>query len=204
MSDGVLVAVKWIWLILRSNVIKFACIFFFQAEDGIRDRFTWLEFRRVLFRSGSKTGSSDIFGFTMVFRISRSPRPEKAVWIKHLKAGKWGHFLFGEQNRKWQHLWLHHSVPYPEIPPPWEFGENRSITGREIQALPVWRGKQEVTAFWASLWIPHPTKSLSCENGTDQSIQWQENADTSCLASSDVCTFCPSPLLSWKRDHTDT
>ena len=25
--------------------------FFFQAEDGIRDRFTWLEFRRVLFRS---------------------------------------------------------------------------------------------------------------------------------------------------------
>ena len=26
-------------------------IFFFQAEDGIRDRFTWLEFRRVLFRS---------------------------------------------------------------------------------------------------------------------------------------------------------
>ena len=28
-------------------------VFFFQAEDGIRDRFTWLEFRRVLFRSGS-------------------------------------------------------------------------------------------------------------------------------------------------------
>ena len=27
------------------------CFFFFQAEDGIRDRFTWLEFRRVLFRS---------------------------------------------------------------------------------------------------------------------------------------------------------
>ena len=27
--------------------------FFFQAEDGIRDRFTWLEFRRVLFRSSS-------------------------------------------------------------------------------------------------------------------------------------------------------
>ena len=26
-------------------------VFFFQAEDGIRDRFTWLEFRRVLFRS---------------------------------------------------------------------------------------------------------------------------------------------------------
>ena len=28
--------------------------FFFQAEDGIRDRFTWLEFRRVLFRSQNK------------------------------------------------------------------------------------------------------------------------------------------------------
>ena len=26
--------------------------FFFQAEDGIRDVRTWLEFRRVLFRSG--------------------------------------------------------------------------------------------------------------------------------------------------------
>ena len=27
------------------------CFFFFQAEDGIRDVRTWLEFRRVLFRS---------------------------------------------------------------------------------------------------------------------------------------------------------
>ena len=27
--------------------------FFFQAEDGIRDRDGWLEFRRVLFRSAS-------------------------------------------------------------------------------------------------------------------------------------------------------
>ena len=27
--------------------------FFFQAEDGIRDRDGWLEFRRVLFRSSS-------------------------------------------------------------------------------------------------------------------------------------------------------
>ena len=27
-------------------------VFFFQAEDGIRDKGMWLEFRRVLFRSG--------------------------------------------------------------------------------------------------------------------------------------------------------
>ena len=66
----------------------------------------------------SETGSSNIFGFTMLFGIPISPVPEKAVWIKQLQVGKWGHFLFGEQNRKWKHLWLHHSVPYPEIPPP--------------------------------------------------------------------------------------
>ena len=28
------------------------CVFFFQAEDGIRGRDGWLEFRRVLVRSG--------------------------------------------------------------------------------------------------------------------------------------------------------
>ena len=32
-------------------LLLFLLSFFFQAEDGIRDRFTWLEFRRVLFRS---------------------------------------------------------------------------------------------------------------------------------------------------------
>ena len=34
-----------------NDIVKVA--FFFQAEDGIRDRFTWLEFRRVLFRSNA-------------------------------------------------------------------------------------------------------------------------------------------------------
>ena len=116
---------------------------------------------------GSKTGSSDIFGFTMVFRIPRSPLPEKAVWIKQLQAGKWGHFLFGEQNRKWQHLWLHHSVPYPEIPPPWENGGNQSITGRKMQALPVWRAKQEVKSFWTS-----PTCSASLETPILKKTAW--------------------------------
>ena len=32
----------------------FIIFFFFQAEDGIRDTELWLEFRRVLFRSGGK------------------------------------------------------------------------------------------------------------------------------------------------------
>ena len=36
------------YCVFVSRVFLF---FFFQAEDGIRDRFTWLEFRRVLFRS---------------------------------------------------------------------------------------------------------------------------------------------------------
>ena len=42
-------------------------IFFFQAEDGIRDRDGWLEFRRVLFRSPllilpiSRCGSAPLF-----------------------------------------------------------------------------------------------------------------------------------------------
>ena len=31
--------------------LKILGIFFFQAEDGIRDKGMWLEFRRVLFRS---------------------------------------------------------------------------------------------------------------------------------------------------------
>ena len=34
--------------------------FFFQAEDGIRDVRTWLEFRRVLFRSKESVNSRDI------------------------------------------------------------------------------------------------------------------------------------------------
>ena len=33
------------------GILYFLCFFFFQAEDGIRDVRTWLEFRRVLFRS---------------------------------------------------------------------------------------------------------------------------------------------------------
>ena len=32
-------------------IFYFLFFFFFQAEDGIRDKATWLEFRRVLFRS---------------------------------------------------------------------------------------------------------------------------------------------------------
>ena len=41
---GVWMGERWV------EVVVF--FFFFQAEDGIRDRDGWLEFRRVLFRSG--------------------------------------------------------------------------------------------------------------------------------------------------------
>ena len=34
--------------------------FFFQADDGIRDRCLWLEFRRVLFRSVCFPGLEDM------------------------------------------------------------------------------------------------------------------------------------------------
>ena len=50
--------------------------FFFQAEDGIRDRFTWLEFRRVLFRSCSiqaefmlKTSRIKLMGWVNITQI---------------------------------------------------------------------------------------------------------------------------------------
>ena len=39
-----------------ENVI---IVFFFQAEDGIRDTELWLEFRRVLFRSDDDDGDDD-------------------------------------------------------------------------------------------------------------------------------------------------
>ena len=34
-------------------------VFFFQAEDGIRDISVWLEFRRVLFRSSKWVGEAE-------------------------------------------------------------------------------------------------------------------------------------------------
>src|ERR1043166_3904358 len=41
----------WAADVTRGLMELYKC-FFFQAEDGIRDSETWLEFRRVLFRSG--------------------------------------------------------------------------------------------------------------------------------------------------------
>ena len=48
----------------------------------------------------SKTGSNDILGFTVVFRIPRNSLPVRTAQINQLKAGKCFHFLFREQNRK--------------------------------------------------------------------------------------------------------
>ena len=56
----------------------------------------------------SKTGSHDIFDFTIVFRIPRIGLPEKSAGINQLPAGKCWHFLFGKQNRKWSSFKLHH------------------------------------------------------------------------------------------------
>ena len=42
------------------------CCFFFQAEDGIRDVRTWLEFRRVLFRSLRYTHPQPCIGYSFI------------------------------------------------------------------------------------------------------------------------------------------
>ena len=41
-----------------------------------------------------------VFGFTMVFCIPRNPHSEKMARIDQLQAGKYWHFMFGEQNGK--------------------------------------------------------------------------------------------------------
>ena len=68
--------------------------FFFQAEDGIRDRFTWLEFRRVLFRSNSSHTLSSTPQTTQSQTPRDSPRPpnrffsqEEGVWFKRRAEG---------------------------------------------------------------------------------------------------------------------
>ena len=52
-------------------------------------------------------------GFTIVFPIPRHPIHEKTVEINQLLAGKFWHFLFDKQNRKWSHFELHHCVQHP-------------------------------------------------------------------------------------------
>ena len=81
-----------------------------------------------------QTGSASIFllvidwfvrlTFTIVFIIPRNPFPEKTAQINQLRTGKCWHFLFGEQNRKWRHLGLHHSVPHAENPPYEKMAQN--------------------------------------------------------------------------------
>ena len=152
----------------------------------------------------SKTGSDDILGFTIVFVIPTHPHPEKTATINQLRTGKCWHFLFGEQNRKWWHFRLHHSAPHPEKPPFWENGTNKSITGRKMLAVPVWRAKQEVKPFWTS-----PLRSASLETPILRkwhrpSNKWQENADTSCFWPILTCGGSALLLFSPGNGHTDT
>ena len=48
-------------------------IFFFQAEDGIRDSDMWLEFRRVLFRSWDDGGTEE-YGADNI--------PARVMWLR--------------------------------------------------------------------------------------------------------------------------
>ena len=63
--------------------------FFFQAEDGIRDKGMWLEFRRVLFRS--KAGKYKLYGGSL-FEPYPSPGTAgiipKRFRIRKYKGGK--------------------------------------------------------------------------------------------------------------------
>ena len=61
----------------------------------------------------------------------------KTAWINKLQAGKCWHFLFCEQNKRWQHSGLHHSVPHITKPPSCENGTDQSIYGRKMPTLPV-------------------------------------------------------------------
>ena len=83
----------------------------------------------------SKTGSDDIFDFTIVIGIPNYPLPEKTARIDQLQAGKCWHFLFGEQNRKWSHFELHHCVQHPYKPLSWENGIDPAINGRKTSCF---------------------------------------------------------------------
>ena len=68
-----------IWWYYVCVFVVFFCFFFFQAEDGIRDRFTWLEFRRVLFRSEKsrviiKNGSTR-------YNLKKYQHHKEAMWV---------------------------------------------------------------------------------------------------------------------------
>ena len=63
--------------------------------------------------SPSKTGSDDIFDFTIVFRIPRNPHPVKTAWINQLRVGKCCHFLFLARSNFWRFC------PVPHLPWKW-------------------------------------------------------------------------------------
>ena len=150
------------------------------------------------------SGSDIILSFVTEFVIPRNSLPKKAAQINQLRTGKCWHFLFGEQNRKWRHFRLHHSVQHPEKPPFWENGTIQSFTGRKMLALPVWRAKQEVRPFWTS-----PLRSASLDTPFlrkwhRSSNKWQENADTSVFGPFwllEVLPFSPFALKMDSQTH---
>ena len=74
-------------------------LFLFQAEDGIRDKGMWLEFRRVLFRSLPKTRSGKIMRRILrkiaendigsMGDISTLADPSVVDDLVHNRANKW-------------------------------------------------------------------------------------------------------------------
>ena len=66
--------------------------FFFQAEDGIRNRFTWLEFRRVLFRSPHwhykrSSVSETVYTISQIFTCTALTKG--GLWVYKLALVPW-------------------------------------------------------------------------------------------------------------------
>src|ERR1043165_3647547 len=69
---------------VNAGSMRGRTLFFFKAEGGIRDKATWLEFRRVLFRSGKESPERlPLRAFRLSGRRGLSHEP---FMLKHLLA----------------------------------------------------------------------------------------------------------------------
>src|SRR3546814_20608518 len=66
-------------IFILSLCILFSCLFFFQAEDGIRVAHYGLEFRRVLFRSPLKTDATLVRGCSASVWVYPTVRDDGAL-----------------------------------------------------------------------------------------------------------------------------
>ena len=92
-----------------------------------------------------------MLNYTIVFFIPINTLYVKMAQNTQLQAGKYCHFLFGEQNRKWRHFELHNCIQHTWKPPTWEKGMAQSINGSKMLTPPVW----PVLMFGGSASLPY-------------------------------------------------